>query len=175
MRYNKIVICGQRCVGKTTLMWQLQKQLNWPMFSVSQFLRDYIRTHQVSPFEVEENSQAVTDDIDSRVEALLNSGNQVIVESRVFDKNRSRPEDAMTLLLYASENVRVARSAGREKTSEDKARKRLNKREGEFEARMSQIYGYSSLFDPANYDLAIDTDNLSPQEVLNRVTEAIRG
>ena len=173
MKYTKVILCGLRCTGKTTLMWNLQKKLGWPMFSVSQFLRDYIRTYHVSPFEVEDQSEKITADIDSRVEALVHGENAVIIESRVTHLMSRSVEGTLKILLTASDDIRVRRSSKREQTDLKKAKKRLFKRERTFTERMEKIYKVDNLFDKKHYDLVIQTDDLTPEGVMKLVLNAI--
>jgi len=171
MTYSKIVLCGLRCTGKTTLFWNLQKQLAWPTFSVSQYLRDYIRTYHVSPYQVEQDSHKITTDIDQRIQSLLTSPDHVIIESRVFYLLRQSIPQTLKLLLTASDNVRIKRSSEREQTDLIKAKTRLDKRETEFTQRMGQIYGFSDFFNPNYYDLVINTDLLTPDQVTAQVLQ----
>jgi len=57
MKYSKITISGKICTGKTTLFWDLQKKLNWPVFSTGQFFRDYARQHNLSLEKAEEQNK----------------------------------------------------------------------------------------------------------------------
>lgn len=167
--YTKVVIAGKRCTGKTTLFWNLQKQLNWPTFSISQYLRDYIRTYQITPEQVEQKSVEISGDIDQRVENLLKSTDKVIIEGRVFGRLINPVPDTLRLLLTSNDHVRIHRSAGREGISAEKAAQRLFKREDEWIERMEKLYGIENLFDPHYYDLVLDTSSLTPQEVLQKI------
>lgn len=173
MAYSKIVLAGKRCAGKTTLFWSLQKELNWPMFSISQYLRDIIRIKQLTPEQVENMSSEVTQDIDKRVLALTKAENNVVIEGRIFGMLQKPIPGTLRVLLYAADWKRIERSALREKITEEKARQRLFKKEEELLQRMQKIYNCPDFYKYDFYDLIIDTTHLTPQQILQAVLHKV--
>jgi cytidylate kinase len=174
MEYTKVLICGKRCTGKTTLFWDLQKTLNWPTFTVSQYLRDYIHRFHLSAEQMDERSETVSHDIEDRVAALLTSTDRVIIDSRVYGRLKEVPPNVLKVLLTASDQARVIRAAYREKTTPQKQQSRLIPRESEWIEKMQKLYPEINFFDPTTYDLAIDTSMLTPQNVLDQVVNALK-
>lgn len=176
MAYSKILISGLRNTGKTTLFWQLQKELNWPTLSVSQLMRDYIRANGLqgkSDSDIKPHEESLKTEIDHRICKLLTSPHQVIIETRAFALIRDPFPNTLKVLLTADEKVRVARNASRENISLDKSAKRLLKKEQDWLQKISHQFGFQDFFDPKHYDLVVDTNSLEPEQVSRIVVAKI--
>lgn len=171
---TKLIISGKRCAGKSTLFWNIQKYLNWPVFSLSHFLRDFIRTKGLSPEEVEQLSEQVSREVDERIQSLLVSPYPVIIENRMLGFVLPDSPTIFSVLLYANDTVRVKRSAQREGISEEKAHNRLFKREEKLNQRMQNIYGRDDFYEDTYYNFVIDTSDKTPEQVLDTLTEQLR-
>lgn len=169
---NKILICGLRNVGKTTVFWELQKQLAWPTFSVSQYLRDYVRInglqHQTAEVIARHDDQ-MGREIGERTVALLNQPNPVIIETRVFEHIDQTFPNTLKVLLHARDEIRVTRNAHRESISLEKSHKRLLKRETKWLEKMHQQFGPLEFFSSGYYDLTIDTSELTVTAVVSQI------
>jgi cytidylate kinase len=173
--YSKIILSGKRACGKTTLFWDLQKLLNWPTFSVSLFLRDYIHRFNLRDTEeVFSKSPEISRDIDTRVEQLLESAHKVIIDTRLYGYIDRPFPDTLKVLLTARNEVRIKRAAFREQTTIEVQQSRLIKKEEEWIHRMEVMYGRTDLFDPIHYDLVVDTSDLTPQQILVKLSEVLR-
>lgn len=168
MQYTKIILCGKRCTGKTTLFWDLQKRLEWPTFTISQYLRDYIHRFHLTSEEVEARSAEVSRDIDDRVASLIKGPDRVVIDARVYEGEYRNLPNVASILLTARDDVRLSRAAFREKTTPEKQGKRLFKRENAWLERIRAIYGDRDFFEPSSYTLTIDTSDLTPEQVLER-------
>ena len=175
MKYQKILISGKRCTGKTTLFWDLQKKLAWPTFSTSQFLRDFIYTHGISRGlkQVEDKSQEITQEIDQRTTSLLKANSPVIVETRAFGQIFDQFPDTLKILLVCDDQERIKRSSFRQTISLQKAKKRLFKKDKEWFEKMKSLYQRDDFFELKYYDLVIDTTSLVKKEVLNLVLKKL--
>ena len=174
METTKIILCGRRCVGKTTLYWDLQKALNWPMFSVSEYLRSIIHRHNLkSQEQIDAKNTEISNDLNDRIDNLLTTSDHIIIDTRFYYRIQEKFGSTLKILLTASEKVRLERAAYREGTSVEIQRKRLIKKEDEWIAKMSKIYPFD-FFDPKNFDLVIDTGNLTPKQVNETVIEVVR-
>lgn len=174
MNYTKILITGKRCTGKSTLFWNLQKELNWPVFSVSHFLRDFIRTQGLTPKQIEQQSKETSIEVENRIQSLLTTDNHIIIESRLLSFITHPIPGTCRILLTCDDQTRIHRSATRENISWEKAKTRLFQREKKLMDQMTSIYKRGNFFDKRFYDLTIDTTNLSPQEVLENVLQFIK-
>jgi cytidylate kinase len=168
-RITKILISGKRCTGKTTLLWGLQKKLNWPAFSASQFLRDYIRERGLKGVEIEGRGSHISGEIDGRVQNLLQSDHHVVIDVRAFGGIKGEFPNCMKVLLIAEDRRRFGRSAHREGVEISKAQKRIEKKDAEFIQRAGDIVGFHDFFEPRYYDVVIDTTNLKKDEVVDWV------
>lgn len=173
MAITKILLCGKRCAGKTTLFWDLQKSLNWPIFAVSEYLREYIHRYALTAEQVEEKSEEVSRDYEARVMGLMATPDHVIVDSRIFGRMAELGPHVLKVLLYADDATRVTRAAYRQQTPVERQRIKLLRKESEWITRMEKLYPGVRFFDPAAYDLSIDTTHLTPKDVLERVLAAI--
>lgn len=172
MTYRKIIICGRRATGKTTLFWDLQKALGWPIFSVSEYLRDFIHRFNLRNVDdVLEKSPDISRDIDDRIRMILEGESCCVLDVRIYGYMDSVPPDTLRVLLTANDAVRVARAAYREGTTPDRQKAKLDKKETDWIDKMSKLYNRNDFFDPRYYDLVIDTTNLKPEEVLSTVLQ----
>lgn len=176
-RISKVIISGQRNTGKSTLYWLLQKELNWPCFSVSHFLLDYMRTNglQGASFEkLAHHEEVMRREIDERVTALLSIPDKVIIETRIFESIKETYKDTLKILLTANDQTRIARNAFREQISIEKSAKRLIPKENKWLEKITQQFGFSDYFDPKYYDLVLDTSEMTKMEVLDTVVKMVQ-
>ena len=124
MKYSKITISGKICTGKTTLFWNLQKKLNWPVFSTSQYFRDLARTKKLSLEKAEEQNEEITLAVDNRVKELLKSAGHLIAEGWMTGLMANDYPGILKILLKTEDVLRIERFAEREKipTPDDKER-----------------------------------------------------
>jgi cytidylate kinase len=174
MSYSKILIVGKRCSGKSTLFWNLQKELNWPTFSLSHFLRDFIRTHGLTPEEIEEQSAETSMEVEKRIQALVKTPDHVIIESRMLGFLTAPIPHTCRLLLTCEDTTRIERSAFRERISIDKARGRLFKREKNLFEAMKAVYKRDDFYDETYYDIVINTTHMTPADVLHETISFIQ-
>lgn len=167
--YNKITISGLICTGKTSLFWDLQEKLIWPTFSVSQFFRDYSRTHNFSLEKAEEQSERLTKKVDFRVANMLKSNGNLIVEGWMAGIMADNFADVLRVLLTCSDKVRIKRFADREKVSIEEATSRIKEREENLFRVLNKIYNRSDFVDPRNYNYVIDTSNILQDTLVNQV------
>src|SRR5690606_14359768 len=154
MKYTKILLSGKRNTGKTTTFWMLQKELGWPMFSESQYLRDYHRLHGIQGADKEtmaEHEPLMVQANDVRLSRLLVSPDRAIIEIRAFEKIRQDWPDVLKVLLICDDEIRVKRNAFRESISEDKSKQRLLKKEEDWIVKMNQQFGFDDYYDKKYY------------------------
>lgn len=175
MSYKKILLCGLRNTGKTSVFWHLQEKLNLPTFSVSQFLRDYIRIHGLqgaSDSHMNQHDEAMRQAIKQRVTGLLVADNPVIVETRVLENIEQDFPETLKVLLTATDETRVNRNAFRESISVEKSAQRLIKKENKWLEKVKQQFGRDDFLDAKHYQLVIETDKLSIEAVADLIIQA---
>jgi len=143
---------------------------------VSQFLRDYIRTTGLQgkgEGVIANYDKVMGQEVDERMVGLFESDHQVVVEARVFRYVKDEWPGVLKVLLLADDAVRVRRSAFREGTDEVKARKRLLKKEREWQEKITEQFGFGDYFEHKYYDLVLDTTHMNQEQVLMRVLKEL--
>ncbi len=171
--YHKATISGQICTGKTTLFRSLEKVLEWPTFSASQFFRDRARTTHASLQKAEEQNTDITQEIDLKMQGMLKSQQNLLLEGWMAGIMADSIPGVLKILLTCQEDVRVSRFSLREKISLDAARLQIREREESWEQKLDKIYHRTDFWDPKNYDLVLDTTHRDPQNVLDVVMQAL--
>lgn len=174
MKYSKITLSGKICTGKTTLYWNLQKALQWPTFSTSQYFRDYARTHKLQLESANEQSERLTKGADNRMKEMLKKEGNLIAEGWLAGIMANSFPGILKVLLTSKDSIRIERFAKRERINQLEAKKKLTERQENWFAKIETIYGRSDFFAPRHYDIVIDTTDKSPKEIVDIVLSAIK-
>ncbi len=166
MAINKITISGKICTGKSTLLRSLQKKLNWPVFMTGQLFRDYVKENGLNLEHVEEQSEDLTKKIDYKVRNMLKLPGNLIVDGWMSGIMANHFPNILKILLICDDNIRYQRFAGREKISLSEAKIRVDERQNNWLNKLKKIYKRDDFMDPKNYDLIIDTSNISSLEII---------
>jgi len=169
MTINKITISGKICTGKSTLLKSLQKELNWPVFMTGQLFREYVKKNQLNLDQVEEQNDEVTKKIDYQVRDKIYSPGNLIVDGWMSGLMANDSPDVLKVLLICKDDIRYQRFAEREKISINEAKKKVEERQSNWLNKLEKIYNRNDFMNPKNYDLVIDTSNLSSESVLKKV------
>ncbi len=111
--------------------------------------------------------------IDDRMVVLARNEEDIIVEGRLAAHMLSREGiPALKIYLTATEAIRAKRVSGREAQSIEDALIDIVDREGCEVERYVQYYGID-LRDTSVYDVVIDTTALTPDQVVERIVEAM--
>ncbi|MEK7177379.1 MAG: cytidylate kinase family protein [Patescibacteria group bacterium] len=171
---NKITISGKICTGKTTLLKDLRKELDWPIFMTGKLFRDYVAKNKFDLEQVEEQNEDLTKKIDYQVRDMINSPGNLIVDGWMSGIMAANLPDVLKVLLICDDNIRYLRFANREKINFDEAKKRVDERQSNWLNKLEKIYKRNDFMEPKNYDLIINTSNISSQEVLKKVLQKIK-
>lgn len=174
MTINKITISGKICTGKSTLLRSLKKELNWPVFMTGQLFRDYVKTNKLNLDQVEEQNDELTKKIDFKVQDMLKLPGNLIVDGWMSGIMANHFPNILKVLLICDDNIRYQRFADREKISLNEAKVRVDERQNNWLSKLKKIYKRGDFMDPKNYDLIIDTSNISFQDVLKKVLQKIK-
>lgn len=173
MTINKITISGKICTGKTTLLKDLQKKLNWPIFMTGKLFREYVANSKLSLEKVEEQNEILTKKIDFQVRDLINKPGNLIVDGWMSGIMADKLPNVLKVLLICKDDIRYQRFSNREGISFDEAKKRVEERQSNWLNKLSKIYKRNDFVDPKNYDLIVDTSSISSQEVLEKVISTV--
>ncbi len=169
MKYDKITISGNICTGKTTLFWDLQQHLIWPVFSTSHFFRDYSRTNRMILETADEQNKKLTTKVDNRVGEMLKMPGNLIVEGWMAGIMADKLPRVLRILLTCNDDIRVKRFSFRERVTLKVAKERILEREKNLFDKLGHIYKRNDFLDPKNYNLLVDTSNLTLAKVFSRV------
>lgn len=171
MIINKITISGKICTGKSTLLKSLEKELNWPVFMTGQLFREYVKKNRLNLEHVEEQNEALTKKIDFKVRDMLKLPGNLIVDGWMSGIMANNFPNILKVLLVCDDNIRYRRFADREKINLDEAKIRVDERQNNWLNKLKKIYKRDDFMDPKNYDLIIDTSNISLPEIVKKVLQ----
>jgi len=174
MNINKITISGKICTGKTTLLKSLEKELNWPVFMTGKLFREYVAKNKLDLEQVKEQNEGLTKKIDYQVRDMIYNERNLIVDGWMSGLMAKGLPGVLKVLLVSDDTVRYQRFAKREKISLNEAKKRVDERQNNWLNKLEKIYKRSDFIDPKNYDLMIDTSNISSKSVLEKVLETFK-
>lgn len=179
MEKKKIIaIAGNIAGGKSNVVNNIAKKLGMGTYFVSERFRELARTHNmdIATFNafIKENPE-VDKVIDNTMAEYLKNHDNLVVDSRLawfFEKTAFKVfitvdlEIAAKRLLLDSKN----RNVEEKYDSIDTAKMAIIKRQNYEKDRYQKEYGIDIL-DYGNYDLVIDSTNLSTEEISNKIIE----
>ena len=182
---KKIVICisGMAGTGKSTLSKKLAKKYNLKCYSGGDALKELAKaegydvshdgwweSHEGLNFLKErENDPKFDKAVDAKLLEHAGQGN-VLLDSWTMPWLL---KDGFKIWLMASVEKRAARVAQRDKITVDEAFKILEEKEATTKAIYQKLYGFVLGEDFAPFDLVLDTDNLSADEVFEVLCRVI--
>ncbi|MCL4364200.1 AAA family ATPase [Patescibacteria group bacterium] len=176
MKYTKITISGKICTGKTTLLEKLQQKLRWPTFLTGKLFREYIKKDHLTLEKAEEQNEILTKKVDNQVKDMLKSPGNLIVDGWMSGLSARGLNDVLKVLLVCDDGIRYQRYADRENMPFDDAAKKVEERQTNWFDKIKSIHQIEAkeFTDEKNYDLVIDTSNMNPEMVIDKVISYIK-
>ena len=172
----RVTISGPIGSGKSTVGKQLASRLSYKFISGGVFFRSLAKDHGMSIEEFNryaESRPEIDEKQDKMILEFLRDNDNIVLESRLAGWLCIRHNlEAFKIFLNASFNTRVQRVSYRDHDNETGEMVKLRE-ESEY-LRYKKFYGIDYSL-TGIYDLVIDTDTLSVEEVVNKIYESIKG
>jgi len=179
-----ITISGTPGSGKSTVGKIIAKSLNLKHFSAGDFMRQMAQEKGISLMELgalaEKDNGIIDKEIDTRTEKLAETQDDFVIDSRLAFHFISR---AIKIFLDVDPKIAAKRtwkdivdnkrSTENQLKSEEEVYQAVLKRT-ESEVQRYKNYYHVDYLNPDNYDLFLDTTNLSIEQVVDKVLEVIK-
>ena len=173
-----IAISGKPGSGKSTVAKELAKRLGIKHYSTGDFMRKLAAERGMSLIElskIAEKDFSIDDAIDSWLRKLAKQANDFVVDSRLAFHFIS---DAVKIYLDVDLDIAAKRIfSGPVRETETKKIEKVEALKEELKQRMEserkrymKYYGVD-IDDKSNYDLVIDTSNISAEEVVEKIIQ----
>lgn len=173
----RITISGMPGSGKSTMAKKLCEKYNLKYYYMGKIQREIAKKKKISIIELgkfEEKNPEIDNEIDEFQKSLGKKDN-ILVDSRLgffFIPNSIKiflqvnlKEAAKRIMKFPREDEKFS--------SEEEAIKLINERINSENERYKKYYGLKNFSDEENYDLFLDTTNLSIEKVFAKIVEFI--
>lgn len=172
----RITISGPPGSGKTTACAKLSKVLGYRAEVFGKLFREMAASKGVSVAELgamAEKDPSIDRDIDAMILQTAKDNEDIILESRLSAYlTKKNGIEAFRIYIHASPDVRMRRICLREDEDFDQACIETAEREESEAKRYMMYYGIDST-DLSVYDLIINTDEYTPDEVVGKILGAL--
>lgn len=176
-----ITIGGNLGAGKTTLAAKLAPALGYEEFYVGGIFREMAAERGMT---IEEFYATIKDDpkidraVDERQAKLMREKDNLVVQGRVaWYFAKQSPFKTINLLLTVDPAIGAERVGERKenvgKSADEVTRVTAERTTVECE-RYKTLYGIEDYFDPAHYDIILDTTKLTREAVFESITEQLQ-
>lgn len=172
----RITISGPPGSGKTTACTKLSEKLGLEAVVFGRIFRElaaekHLTLSQLG--EIAEQDPAIDNMIDDRILQMARTHDNLILESRLSAYMLTRNDiDAFKIHIDASPEVRMERVGLREGETLEQATAATLDRQRSEAKRYMQWYGID-INDLSVYDLILNTDDMTPDEVLDAILEGV--
>lgn len=174
----RITISGPPGSGKTTACRNLSEALGIKAVVFGTLFRDMAKEKGLSLSEMgdlAERDPSIDKAIDERLLQIAKDNEDIILESRLSAHMLTRGGiRAFRIYLDASTDVRCGRVCLRDGETLEEATALTEERQASEATRYKKYYGID-ITDMSVYDLVVNTDRLTPEEVLATMLDAIEG
>ena len=169
-----LTISGKHGSGKSVIGKKIALALDIKYYSTGQAFRDLAKEMNMSLEEFTqyvENHPEIDQEYDKKILEIAKKGD-IIIDSQLSGHLLQNIAD-FKILLKCPLETRVKRMADRDQTSYEEKLKETMVREKSEQERFKILYEID-LEDNKIYDLIIETENLSIEEVLNKILSVIK-
>ncbi|MBI3981134.1 cytidylate kinase family protein [Candidatus Microgenomates bacterium] len=173
MKYKNITVSGLICTGTTTLSKLLAEKLGWERHSTGELQREYSKKNKIPLEFASQRPDQYERGLDAMVYDMLKNQRNKIIEGWLTGYLARDLPDVFKILLVCNEALRIDRLVNRENLPVEEAKELLETREKENLEKWTRLYG-NDFWNPAKYDLVIDTYANSKEEALNKTLKALQ-
>lgn len=170
-----ITISGVPGSGTSTIAKMLSKELNLKLIYTGETFRELAKEYNMSLPEFSEFAESNTEidnELDKRQLEHAKKGDTILEGRLAGWLTKSNDINALKVLLTADLETRVNRVMGREKKSYSQVKNEILKRETSELERYQRLYDVNYK-DQVHYDIIIDTTNLTPREIVEKIISAL--
>lgn len=172
----RITISGPPGSGKTTACTKLSEKLGLEAVVFGRIFRELAAEKRLTLSqlgEIAEQDPAIDNMIDDRILQMARTHDNLILESRLSAYMLTRNDiEAFKIHIDASPEVRMERVGLREGETLEQATAATLDRQRSEAKRYMQWYGID-INDLSVYDLILNTDDMTPDEVLDAILEGV--
>ena len=173
-----ITISGEAGSGKSTVTKILSEKLNLKIYCTGDIQRKIANEMGINIIELgelEKKDKSIDNKIDAETKKLGETEDNFIMDSWLAAKFIKH---AKKIFLFADLSTRAKRRIKQIRKEEnftdfEKAKIAMQKREDTNQKRWIEFYNFDYK-DKKNYDIVIDTTNISAQEVANKIIEQVK-
>jgi cytidylate kinase len=173
IKYKNIAISGDIGTGKSTLAKLLSEKLNWKYVSAGNYFREWYKNQGMDVSKV----YGIPEEEDRKMEADFQKDmaekTDIVFESRLAGWLARDYPETLKVLCTVENNEAYKRVAKRDSVSQSDAETLSIQRAGDLVDKFTKLYGVSDFLDSKYFDLVIDTTNLNPTQVLEKVLEKL--
>lgn len=166
MKFKNIAISGVGGTGKSTLARGLAEKLGWKVVSSGSFIRKWHQDNGVPLVETDKIPEEVDRKMDMSYQEMLRTEEGIVFESRLAGWLSKKFDQTFKILIKCDQKVGASRIAQREDATLDEIIREQEIREGLLKEKFIKLYDAGDYLDEQNFDLVIDTTNVSAAEVL---------
>lgn len=168
-KYKNIAISGPIGSGKSTLAKGVAEKLGWKLQSTGEFFRRWHKEKGIPVRESDRVPEQLDKEIDMGYQEKMKNEEGVVFESHLAGWLAKDLQETFKVLCTADLQTRVNRVAARDGASPEEALKDIDQRAEAHREKFERLYGVKDRFNPAYFDLVVDTGKLNPQEALDKV------
>ncbi|MCL1810663.1 MAG: AAA family ATPase [Methanomassiliicoccaceae archaeon] len=172
----RITISGPPGSGKTTACRNLSAKLGVKAVVFGEFFRELARERGMTLAEfgeLAENDHTIDERIDGMILDIARENRDIILESRLSAHMLTKNNiPAFRIYLEASPEVRMSRVGIREGESLEEVCRHTIERQSS-EAKRYKMYYDIDIEDKSVYDLILNTEDMDPEQVVNRILKDI--
>jgi predicted cytidylate kinase len=173
-----ITISGKAGSGKSTIARALARKLNLKHYSSGDFMREMAMEKGISLADLSklaEKDKAIDNEIDERQKKLGKEENDFVIDGRL--SSFFIPNADFKIFLDCDDDVRAKRIFGDgrklEKTKDlEETKEEIKKREDSEVKRYKEYYGFD-YYDKNNYTVLIDTTDLTPEQIVDKILKVV--